>query len=245
MRKSVRNKRLKRCSKLARKAWAETSSQRLRCGIKIAGSEKDLRKAVVSLLSENIEIERALKLIKGPINRRMNLVTDRQLKKLFQDLEISPIEEAIRIAENQLKTTFTDSAYSGLVIHLALAIKRIQLGKNILMPQDELSKLKLTKEFAVASSMAAELEESYKINIPTAEIGYITIHLLGGKVTESDIFANQDWIRLQILTDEIIRSIGRKLNVDFCRTGTVQRLLRHLEPTLYRLKHGLPLKNQF
>jgi len=215
-----------------------------RCGIKIAGSEKDLRKAVVSLLSENIEIERALKLIKGPINRRMNLVTDRQLKKLFQDLEISPIEEAIRIAENQLKTTFTDSAYSGLVIHLALAIKRIQLGKNILMPQDELSKLKLTKEFAVASSMAAELEESYKINIPTAEIGYITIHLLGGKVTESDIFANQDWIRLQILTDEIIRSIGRKLNVDFLPDRELYSgLLRHLEPTLYRLKHGLPLKN--
>ena len=65
------------------------------------------------------------------------------------------------------------------------------------MPHDELSKLKLTKEFVVASSMAAELEERYKINIPTAEIGYITIHLLE-QVTESDIFSNQDWIRLQI-----------------------------------------------
>jgi len=159
-----------------------------RFGIKIIGSEKDLRKAVVSLLSENIEMERALNLIKAPINRRMNVVTDRQLKKLFEDLEIQPIEEAIRLAEKQLKTTFTDSAYSGLIIHLALAIKRIQLGKNIVMPQEELSKLKLTKEFAVASSMAAQLEESYKINIPIAEIGYITIHLLGSKVTESDIF---------------------------------------------------------
>ena len=56
------------------------------------------------------------------------------------------------------------------------------------MPKVELSNLKPTKEFAVASSMAAQLEESYKINIPTAEIGYITIHLLGGKVTETDIF---------------------------------------------------------
>jgi len=215
-----------------------------RFGIKIIGSEKDLRKAVVSLLSENIEMERALNLIKAPINRRMNVVTDRQLKKLFEDLEIQPIEEAIRLAEKQLKTTFTDSAYSGLIIHLALAIKRIQLGKNIVMPQEELSKLKLTKEFAVASSMAAQLEESYKINIPIAEIGYITIHLLGSKVTESDIFSNRDWIRLQILTDEIIKSIGKKLNVDFLSDRELYSgLLRHLEPTVYRLRHGLPLKN--
>jgi len=215
-----------------------------RFGIKITGSENDMRKAVISLLSENIEIERALNLIKAPINRRMNLVTDRQLEKLFEDLEISPIEESIRLAEKQLKTTFTDSAYSGLVIHLALAIKRIQLGKNIVMPQDELSKLKTTKEFAVASSIAAQLEDKYKINIPTAEIGYITIHLLGSKVTDTDIFSNKDWIKLQILTDEIIKNIGKKLNVDFLADVELfSGLLKHLEPTVYRLKHDLPLKN--
>ncbi len=217
---------------------------RPRFGIKIVGNEKDMRRAVVTLLSENIEMEKALNLIKAPINRRMSVVTDRQLKTLFQDLEISPIEEAIRLAEKQLKTTFTDSAYSGLVIHLALAIKRIQLGKNIVMPEDELAKLKPVREFAVASSMAANLEESYKINIPTAEIGYITIHLLGGKVTESDIFSNQDWMRLQILTGEIIQNIGRKLKVDFLADSELYSgLLKHLEPTVYRLKHGLPLKN--
>jgi len=215
-----------------------------RFGIKIVGSEKDLRKAVVSLLSENIETERALNLIKAPINRRINVVTDRQLKKLFEDFEIQPIEEAIRLAEQQLKTTFTDSAYSGLIIHLALAIKRIQLGKNIVMPSEELSKLKVTKEFAVASSMAAQLEESYKINIPTAEIGYITIHLLGSKVTDADIFSNKDWIRLQIVTDEIIKNIENKLNISFYGDGELYSgLLKHLEPTVYRLRHGLPLKN--
>ena len=215
-----------------------------RYGIKVKGSEKNMRGAVMALLSENIEIEKALNLIKSPINRRMNVVTDRQLTKLFQDLEISPIEEAIRLAERQLNTTFTDSAYSGLIIHLALAIKRIQLGKKIDMPKVELSNLKPTKEFAVASSMAAQLEESYKINIPTAEIGYITIHLLGGKVTETDIFSNQDWIRLQILTDEMIKNIGKELNVNFMVDGELYGgLIKHLEPTVYRLQHNLPLKN--
>ena len=112
------------------------------------------------------------------------------------------------------------------------------------MPKVELSNLKPTKEFAVASSMAAQLEESYKINIPTAEIGYITIHLLGGKVTETDIFSNQDWIRLQILTDEMIKNIGKELNVNFMVDGELYGgLIKHLEPTVYRLQHNLPLKN--
>ncbi|MGI5858609.1 MAG: BglG family transcription antiterminator [Tepidanaerobacteraceae bacterium] len=215
-----------------------------RFGIRVKGCEKDMRRAVISLLSENMEIEKALNLIKAPINRRINIVTDRQLKKLFQDLDISPIENAIRLAEKQLKTIFTDNAYSGLVIHLALAIKRIQLDKNIVMPEEELSQLKLTKEFAVAAGMVAQLEESYNIRIPTDEIGYITIHLLGGKVTETDIFSNQDWMRLQLLTDEIIKGIERKLNVDFSADAELYNgLIKHLEPTVYRLKHGFPLNN--
>lgn len=213
-------------------------------GLKVKGYEQDLRRAVISLLSENMEVEKALNLIKTPIHRRINIVADKQIKKLFQDLDILPIEKSIQIAEKQLKTTFADNAYSGLVIHLALAIKRIQLNKNIVMPEEELSRLKFTKEFAVASSMVAFLEESYNIKIPDDEIGYITIHLLGGKVTEADIFSSKEWLQLQILTDEIIKTIGEKLNKDFSiDTELHNGLLKHLEPTIYRLRHNLPLKN--
>ena len=92
-----------------------------RLGMRIKGCERDMRRAVTTLLFENMEIEKALNLIKAPVYRRINIVTNRQIKKLFQDMEIQPIEESIHSAEKQLKTTFTDSAYSGLVIHLALA----------------------------------------------------------------------------------------------------------------------------
>lgn len=215
-----------------------------RFGMRIKGREQNLRRAAISLLSENMEIEKALNFIKAPIHRRINIVANQQIKKLFQDLDVLPIEKSIQLAEKQLKTTFADNAYSGLVIHLALAIKRIQLDKNIIMPEDELSKLKFTKEFAVASSMVTFLEQSYNIRIPTDEIGYVTIHLLGGKVTESDIFASQEWLQLQVLTNDIIKAIGEKLDIDFLLDGELYNgLLKHLEPTIYRLKHNLPLKN--
>jgi transcriptional antiterminator/mannitol/fructose-specific phosphotransferase system IIA component (Ntr-type) len=215
-----------------------------RYGIKVLGNEKDLRRAVVNLLTENVEMEKALNIIKAPIHRRIGVAVDRQLKKLFEDLDIAPIEETVRLAEEQLGTVFSDGAYSGLVIHLALALKRIQLGKDITMPREELSGLGLTKEFAVASSMVKRLEESYNVKIPTDEIGYITIHLLGGKVAASEMYMKENWAVLQTLTAKIIEVIQSKLGIDFSADDELYKgLMEHLGPTIYRLKHGLPLKN--
>ena len=58
-----------------------------RFGMRIKGCERDMRRAVTTLLFENMEIEKALNLIKAPVYRRINIVTNRQIKKLFQDLK--------------------------------------------------------------------------------------------------------------------------------------------------------------
>ncbi|MGB9840959.1 BglG family transcription antiterminator [Thermovenabulum sp.] len=215
-----------------------------RYGIKIHGDEANLRRAVIKLLSENVEIDKALDFIKLPIYRRLNTTIEEQIKKLFEDMDIGLIEKAVKIAEEQLNTIFSDEAYSGLVIHLAIAVKRIQLGKDIIMPEGEIEKLKLTKEFVVASCIAKNLEQSFDIKIPSAEIGYITIHLLGGKVTATDTFNKEDWHKLQLVTVKIIQDIQQILGVDFLSDEELYKgLMEHLGPTIYRLKHGLPLKN--
>jgi len=215
-----------------------------RYGIKIEGSEKDLRKAVVALLTDNMEIEKALKIIKTPLSRQINVVMDQQIKKLFEDLDIGVIEETIRMAERQMETVFSDGAYSELVIHIALAIKRIQIGRNINIPKDELASLKFTKEFAVASRIAQKLERHFSIKIPIDEIGYITVHLLGGKVTATNTWVKENWVKLQVVTAKIIESVQSKMGVDFSADNELYKgLMEHLGPTIYRLKHDLPLKN--
>lgn len=215
-----------------------------RYGIKVEGNEAALRRAVIALLLENMDIERALDVIRAPVYRHISVTVDEQVKKLFEDLDVSLIEKAVRMAEEQLSTVFSDVAYSGLVIHLALAIKRIQLGKDITMPKSDLEGLRFTKEFAVASSIAKNLEECFQIRIPEAEIGYITVRLLGGKVTAADTFRKEDWPKLQFLTAKIIQDVQAKVGADFSSDEELYKgLMEHLGPTLYRLKHGLPLKN--
>lgn len=215
-----------------------------RYGIKVKGKEKDLRRAVVNLLTENLEMEKALNIIKAPVHSRIDVALDLQIKKLFENLDIAPIEKAVCMAEEQLETVFSDGAYGGLVIHIALALKRIQLGKDITMPKEELASLRLTKEFAVASSMVKRLEEYYGVRIPEDEIGYITIHLLGGKVTAADNFVRENWAQLQTLAAKIIEGVQSKLGIDFSGDDELYKgLMEHLGPTIYRLRHGLPLKN--
>lgn len=147
------------------------------------------------------------------------------------------------IVEKQLETKFTDDAYSGLVIHIAIAIKRIQEDKDIVMEKDELNALEITKEFAVASSIAKILENRFKVVIPADEIGYITIHLLGSKVFTSknnDI----DWAKIEFITNELINRVSSILNIDlFGDQQLLDGLIQHIRPTIYRLKHGLTLKN--
>lgn len=230
------------------KGWLIKNNLKLKSspghGINIEGNEKDLRNAVVSLLAENVELEKAFEIIKAPLNRRINVTVDQQVKNLFEDLDIGLIEETVRMAENQLQTVFSDRTYSGLVIHIALAIKRIQLGRDIVMLKDELDNLRLTKEFAVASSMAQKLEEYFHIKIPVDEIGYITVHLLGGKVVAASTHIKENWAQLQLLTAKIIESVQSEIKVNFFGDDELYKgLMEHLGPTIYRLKHGLLLKN--
>ena len=93
-------------------------------------------------------------------------------------------------------------------------------------------------------------KKRYELKIPQAEIGYISLHILGSKMqqgftidhSEDIIDSSDDFVR--DLAKEIIHLVGVVLSVDLqddqqLLTG----LILHLRPTINRLKYGLRLKN--
>lgn len=213
-------------------------------GLKVLGDEKKLRKAAIELLTETVDIDRALDIVKSPIYTRINVGMDNEIKKLFENIDLSYIEDCIKTAESELETVFSDAAFTGLVIHIAIAIKRIELGRDIVMPTDELKSLEMTKEFSVASNIAKMLEEHFKVNIPIDEIGYITVHLLGSSVTNKKNNKEENWLELELMTKKIINNVEKEVNIDLSKDGQLfEGLLEHVRPTIYRLSHGLDLKN--
>ncbi|MBP2072433.1 BglG family transcription antiterminator [Thermoanaerobacterium butyriciformans] len=213
-------------------------------GLKVLGDEKKLRKAAIELLTETVDIDRALDIVKSPIYTRINVGMDNEIKKLFENIDLSYIEDCIKTAESELETVFSDAAFTGLVIHIAITIKRIELGRDIVMPTDELKSLEMTKEFSVASNIAKMLEEHFKVNIPIDEIGYITVHLLGSSVTNKKNNKEENWLELELMTKKIINNVEKEVNIDLSKDGQLfEGLLEHVRPTIYRLSHGLDLKN--
>ncbi|WP_031313971.1 BglG family transcription antiterminator [Caldanaerobacter subterraneus] len=229
------------------KEWLEERGLYLKAlpkyGVKVVGDEKQLRRAAIELLTEAIDIDKALDIVKAPFYGR-SLGGSGQIAKLFEDIDIPYIEQCVQIAERELETIFSDAAFSGLVIHIAIAIKRIQLGKDIVMPKEELKALEMTKEFAVASNIAKMLEDRFNVSIPVDEIGYITIHLLGSNVAKPKTYLNENWIEYQLLTEKIIRNVSERIKENLLEDQQLfEGLLDHLRPTIYRLKHDLKLKN--
>lgn len=214
-----------------------------RHGAKIIGEEKYIRKAAISLLTNNVDVYKALDLIKASKLSKSEFSIDKYHREFFKDIDIPYIENCLDIAEKQLETKFTDEAYSGLVIHIAIAIKRIQEDKDIVMEKDELNALEITKEFVVASSIAKLLENRFKVIIPVDEIGYITIHLLGSVVSTSKN-NDKEWETIESITNDLINRVSSNLYINlFSDKELFSGLVQHIRPTIYRLKHDLTLKN--
>ncbi|WP_245754851.1 BglG family transcription antiterminator [Pelosinus propionicus] len=215
-------------------------------GIKIMGEERYLRRASIELLMKCIEVRGFLNQEISQMLKNMNTIfSQSEISNMFSNMNIPFIEGCVIEAEKQLETTFSDEAFYGLVMHIAIAIKRINLGRDIVMPYNELKSYETTKEFAAASYVASKLEEEFKIEVPYAEIGYITIHLLGSNVYASNTSSNEDWPALQIVTGKILEEVSQRLQQESLiqDEDLFSGLLEHLRPAIYRLKNDLKLKN--
>ncbi|NPV44113.1 MAG: BglG family transcription antiterminator [Firmicutes bacterium] len=220
-------------------------------GVYIEGTEIKKRRAVLDMLAENINTNEMLKWLKQQNNpkSRIDKSTSLRLYRLFNSIDLGTIEKIVMDAEAKLNRSFADNAYIGLITHIAIAIKRLQLNKDIVMPEEELNRLENTFEYTVATSMAQRLKEEFGIPIPKAEIGYITLHLLSNKMQSVNVLSEMSKTRVgdnAVLdcVNSMITFMEEQYNVSFADCpNLVKDLYVHLRPAVYRLKYGMKLTN--
>jgi lichenan operon transcriptional antiterminator len=76
----------------------------------------------------------------------------------------------------------SDIGLNNLIIHLAIACKRIQEENFISLYSEDLLEIMEHKEYEVAAEIVREIENAFKIRFPKSETAYIAIHLLGTKM---------------------------------------------------------------
>ncbi|MDY4949968.1 MAG: BglG family transcription antiterminator [Clostridium cadaveris] len=231
-------------------SWLKTKGITLirkpRVGIQADGDEINKRKAIIDITSETMSSEDLL----NYVSRKMvqSKINNLQFDILFADIDVDFLDIVIREAECELKKEFSDEAYGGLITHLSIMIKRVQLHKDIYLPNVNEEMILYTEEYRVANEMIERIEKHFKIEVPEGEKSYIVIHLLGAKVLKDDNLYKNAGHNIGDLRDIVIKiteEIENLYGVQFGeeRQKLIDDLVLHLRPSIYRMKYGSKLVN--
>lgn len=227
------------------KAWYAQRGLELRSfpkyGIKVIGDEKNLRQAAIHFIKETIGMEKMIEIAQGfTENSQYGVNLNDCFHEWFCTINFEIIQTSVKEIEKKLKTMFSDAAFAGLVLYIAVAIKRIQLGRDVVMPDEELQALQSTRAFSVAYEAAHQVGKHLGTDISLDEVGYLTEHILGSSVLSSAVDEQVNRTELDMLVCNLIAEVSRRLKQDLISDRQLFRgLLNELRPYLYRLKYGL------
>lgn len=222
-------------------------------GIYLEGEETAIRKAIVHYIYENINEEQLLDLVYD------NLAPDetnpeskdhgsgKYLLDLVDKTIIRKLEKSVHDVEAKTHYQLSDTAFVGLVVHLALTVQRLKKNENIEINKDFLNDLKQKKEYAIAELIGSSIESLFELVVPQDEIGYITMHLLGArnhynsKNASSNVMDNFHLVKIAKSIMKIAQQATGKAIADNERL--LVGLVNHLGPAISRLKMKLDIRN--
>jgi lichenan operon transcriptional antiterminator len=198
-------------------------------GIKIEGSEFNRRLCIASAYLQRIH---------GYNEKTL-------FPAIAEYQELERLNKTILKIFKQFKYQVSDVIHQNLIIHLYVALKRIELGQEVPLDKNVLERLKHADEYSIATSIVEALNEQFHLFFPESEIGYVTMHLSGKRTypaelkTKPLIDKKVDDLVTKML-DKVYQNYGLSLHADMELRVS---LGLHLIPLLRRIEFGLILKN--
>ncbi|MDO4886067.1 BglG family transcription antiterminator [Streptococcus sp.] len=195
-------------------------------GVYVMGQERDKRRFIMDYFIDS-----------GFINTMHSYVDNELLnqKISFEELTIIVLDEC---REGGLK--LSDFVIQNLVIHIALAIRRITEGFRISKVSDDEVVLRGLAERRVAENILKRVSVSTGIHFPIEEVDYITLHLVskghGNSCHISEVL--QEQIRQELI--DSISQINPSVKNDF---QLIEGLLAHLSTMYIRLQGKVVMEN--
>ncbi len=137
-------------------------------------------------------------------------------------------------------------AYQNMLVHITVALLRIEQGSFVAMEPDQMSELARLREHDSATKIARKIELATGVVFPEAEIAYITIHLAAKQMIDTP--AQEDGLvisdEIWDLTSRMIDKVFEEFHFDFRNDLELKmNLARHIVPLSLRLKHRLTMHN--
>lgn len=221
----------------------------LRVGKKgmVEGSENDRRRLMGTILQNSLSPRPVNYLNKTELEEQVfQIGNDDSIMHLLNQQLLKQILTLFEEYSHELNLDrYAQSSYIGLVIHLVIAIDRIQNSETLTAPLPEL--MLQPEALKEAQKLTAVLEKEFDLTFPQAEIDYIALHLQGAKISYLPQMQNQKKAAdasLKKLVEQFAAGYGPELASHLMADHQfLQGLITHLEPALTRIRSDLPIYN--
>ncbi|MBE6052105.1 MAG: PRD domain-containing protein [Clostridium sp.] len=130
----------------------------------------------------NVDIDKYFKLY---IEQLRGQYRKDEISKIVNISLVNKVEEILNLASKKLNKSYDEKVYFGLALHLQGVLERIKKGIKIYNPKLNFIKNQYAKEFYIAMEGAKIIEDTFSLNIPLDEIGYLTM-FIAAKSDEDD-----------------------------------------------------------
>lgn len=195
----------------------------------IKGNEKDKRRLVSYAMFEE---------------SNGNFLNIERIEKTFEDTDVTALSEMIRQVAFTHNYYLNDFAFLNLLLHLTIAIKRIQSGHNV-NNNDLLSIPK--KDQDLTSDLQQQISELFQLSLSEQE-EYEIYLLFKINATQSLQHSVDDLKQiiddnLMEFTKTLIKFINEHFFIDLMNDNFVTPFVLHLKNLLLRVKQNINIKN--
>lgn len=165
--------------------------------------------------------------------------------------DIKVISACVEGACTEARFQVNSLAYQNLLVHIAVALSRINANCYVPMEPDSLQTLRDTREYAVAGGIASRIDEAFNVELPDEEIAYIAIHLSGKQALQEMAGVDAEGEQGLVISDEVWDVVSRMLEriwntFRFDFRGDLElkmNLARHIVPLSVRLRFHMRMDN--
>lgn len=217
-------------------------------GVEILGTEENFRAAIRTFIDENIDTKLLWDSYEVTEESHLDFIGSHGIGQVLQDDILKRVVKCISAMENKRMMSLTEHSYTGLVLHISIAISRI-IQNEIMESKDFLwENMEEDEDYRLAGEIVHLLEREFEIEIPDIETAYICLHIKGAK-HQSVEWNGQKTIEIERkemmnLVNEMIDSFDAQ-NAFVLKQDSefIQGLLAHLQPTMIRLMYDMKIAN--
>lgn len=221
-------------------------------GVALSGKERDYRRAVREFIAENMHTPMIRGIYDGKEPTAQESVKSQSIKNIYQILDddiLKRVCTCFASIQDERITRLTQESYTGMVIHVTIAVERVLKGDIMEENQELMHRLRKDADFHLALLIVDSLEEEFETEIPDIELAYICLHIKGSKLQRSELeepggLSPESREEISEFVHEMIVAYDESI-ADILETDEefTQGLAAHLRPTLIRIRNQMPIEN--